>query len=407
MLHLLPQSVRELGRPTSAWYAAAAAVTLTLIGVMAIGAAEPDYAAKQLQWLPIALLAMVACMIPHPRVIGMATYGLAAVVLLLLIGLVAPGMPARLAPRINGATSWYDPLALAGKAGAFRFQPSELAKIVFVLCLARYLRFRDSYRTLKGLATPFLMMLVPVALILMQPDLGTALLFAPTLFVVLVAVGAKLRHLMGLVAGAAVIVGVNLVLIFAVPVDQHPILKPHQVKRVKSMVALAQGEADVLGDAYQQNQAMNLIGSGGLGGYGAERSAVIVQFNHLPEDHNDMIFPVIVNRWGLLGGAAIIGLYLVITLSLLDVAARTKDPFGRVACVGFGGLLFTQAMINMAMTVGLLPITGITLPFVSYGGSSLLTAYATIGLVLNFAARRPALITRPSFEFGRRDALAS
>ncbi len=394
----IPNSLRDFLRPTAAWYAAVAAIALTLVGIMAIHTAEPGYGTKQLQWVPIALLVMLVAMVPHPRMISYLAYPLSAIVLVMLLVLILPGVPASFVPRVNGAKSWYD-------LGFMRFQPSEIAKIAFVLALGRYLRYRDSYRTLKGLMVPFVFMLVPVALILRQPDMGTAMVFAPTLLFVLVAAGAKMKHLLSLVGTAALVIVINLALIYALPVDGHPILAPHQVKRVKSMVELARGEADVLGDAYQQNVAMNMIGSGGLSGYGAERSQVIVQFNHLPEDHNDMIFPVIVNRWGFMGGAVIVGLYLVIVLSFLDVAARSKDPFGRVACVGFAGMILTQTTINIGMTLGILPITGITLPFVSYGGSSLLATFAIIGLVLNFAARKPRLITRPSFEFRNADAI--
>lgn len=394
----IPDILRDFIRPTAAWYAAGAAVVLTLIGVMAIHTAEPAFGAKQLQWVPIALVVMVLAMLPHPKWIGYLAYPMSAVVLLMLVVLVLPGVPSSFVPRVNGAKSWYD-------LGFMRFQPSEVAKIAFVLALGRYLRYRESYRTLTGLLVPFCFMLVPVALILKQPDMGTAMVFAPTLLFVLVAVGAKMKHLMGVVGAAVLVVAINVAMIYAFPVDGHPLLQPHQVKRIKSMVELARGEADVLGDAYQQNVAMNMVGSGGFSGYGAERSEVIVQFNHLPEDHNDMIFPVIVNRWGFVGGSVIVGLYLVIVLACLDVAARSKDPFGRVACVGFAGMVLTQTTINIGMTLGLLPITGITLPFVSYGGSSLLATFAMIGLILNFAARKPRLVTRPSFEFRNADAI--
>ena len=394
----LTSTARDFLRPTPAWYAVGAAVALTVVGVMAIHTAEADAAAKQLQWVPISLLAMLVCMLPHPRWISYLAYPLCFFVLALLVLLILPGVPRTLVPVRNGATSWIN-------LRFMMFQPSELAKMAFVLALARYLRHRDSYRTLTGLVPLFVMMFVPVLLILKQPDLGTALLFAPTLFIVLVAVGAKLRHLLGLVGIGAAVVGINVAIIFLVPPDRHPFMKEHQVKRVLSMVALVRGEADVMGDAYQQNVAMNLLGSGGLVGYGAERSALVVQHNQLPHDHNDMIFPVIVNRWGMAGGVAVIGLYLVVLLSFVAVAGRSKDPFCRVVCVGLAGMIFTQAMINVGMTLGLLPITGITLPFVSYGGSSLMSTLMMVGLVLNVAARPPSMLTRPSFEFRNADAL--
>ncbi|MEM9348238.1 MAG: FtsW/RodA/SpoVE family cell cycle protein, partial [Planctomycetota bacterium] len=112
-----------------------------------------------------------------------------------------------------------------------------------------------------------------------------------------------------------------------------------------------------------------------------------------------------VNRWGILGGLGTMALYGVLVASILLVAARSKDPFARMSCVGFAGMIFTQASINIGMTVGLLPITGITLPLISYGGSSMLFTFVMVGLVINFAARRPQMLARPSFEFDNADAI--
>ncbi len=391
-------SLRGILTPNPGWVALAAALLLSLIGVMAIGTVEPGYADKQGElWLPAALIVMLVCLLPHPRMIGLVTYPMLVGVLLVLVYLIMPGAP--LVPRVNGATSWID------IPGAMRVQPSELAKVVFVLALARYLRFRDSYRTLIGLLVPFVIMFIPVMLILKQPDLGTALLFAPTLFAVLVAAGAKLRHLFSLLGLAAAAVAVVVAICLWAPPSMQ-ILKPHQQKRIVSMVSLAQGDTRYVQDeGFQQDKAMTLIGAGGLTGYGAEQATVIVTYNKLPHDHNDMIYAVIVNRWGLLGAWAVMGLYIVLVVSILLAAGRSRDPFARLSCVGFAAMIFTQASINIGMHLGLLPITGITLPFISYGGSSLVATFIMIGLVMNFASRRPALLSRPSFEFDNADAI--
>jgi cell division protein FtsW (lipid II flippase) len=172
------------------------------------------------------------------------------------------------------------------------------------------------------------------------------------------------------------------------------------------MISLATGDRpDLQGNAYHQDVAMRLIGAGGVSGYGLGQSRMVIRHNHLPHDHNDSIFAVLVNRWGLLGAWAVLGLYLALFTSILTVAGNTKDPFARLACVGFAGMIFTQAAINVAMFINLLPVTGITLPFVSYGGSSLLATFAMVGLVINFATHRPAPLTRPSFEFDNADAI--
>ena len=178
-------------------------------------------------------------------------------------------------------------------------------------------------------------------------------------------------------------------------------MRPHQIRRITSMV----DPSDIHGDTFQRTKAMNLVGAGKIFGNGYERSETLIRYNKLPEDHNDMIFAVIVNRWGLVGGLTTLGLYLLLVLTLVVVAGRSKDPFVRLATVGFAGMLFIQAAINIAVTIGLLPITGINLPFISYGGSSLVTTVAMVGLVVNFASRRTLWLSRPSFEYDKVDLI--
>jgi len=309
-----------------------------------------------------------------------------------------PFMPRSIVPVRNGARAWIS-------LGSITLQPSEMAKVLFVLSMAWYLRYRRSYRTLRGLLVPFFIMFIPVILILKQPDLGTALLFAPALFVMLVAAGAKMRHL-GLLLGLVVaMVGLNVAIVLWAP-DSIQLLRPHQRARIESMVSLMRGDTRFIKTtAYQQDKAMTLVSSGGLTGYGAERSETIVRFNSLPHAHNDMIFAVICNRWGAAGALGVLSLYFVLVGSILMVAGRSKDPLARLACVGFAGIIFTQVVINVGMNLGLVPITGITLPFISYGGSSLVTTFIMVGLTLNFASRRPAMLSRPSFEFDNPDAI--
>lgn len=393
--HVIDQ-LRLLLKPHPGWYGLVAALLLAGLGILAIDTVAPDKAQTQAQfWLPVALIVMAAFVLPYPRAIGLATYPALITIIVLLA--MMPLMPGSIVPLRNGARCWID-------LGPMSLQPAELAKIFFVLALARYLRFRDSYRTLRGLLPPFLIMFIPVALLLKQPDLGTAILFGPALFVMLVAAGAKLRHLGALLAIGLLVITIN-VLVIAMDAPQWMrLLKPHQEARIAAML---HPEKHRNSDGYQQRIAVSLVGAGGVQGLGAERAATVLKFNHLPERDNDMIFAVIVNRWGAAGGVAVMGLYLVLVTSFALVAARTKDPFARLACAGFGGMIFVQAAINIAVTTGLLPITGITLPFISYGGSSLVATFAMVGLMLNFACRRPSIISRPSFEFDRADAALS
>ena len=379
-----------------AWFGLLAAIGLTWLGITVNGTAHPEYAAAQTKWLMISIIAMTICIFPDSRMIGLITIPLMIAITLLLILLIIPGVPSSIVPVRNGTRAWIN----------LRFmmlQPSELAKIIFILALARHLRYRENYRTLGGLLVPFGIMFLPVILILKEPDLGTAMLFPFALFAMLTAAGAKLKHLGTLLGLAILVVALNVAAIYILP-DSMQLLRPHQRARIISLISATQGDTRHIDDTgYQQHKSMTLAGSGQLTGYGSDRSPVIVNYNKLPEDHNDMIFAVIVNRWGFVGALGTLSLYGVLVCSFLLTAARSKDPFARLSCVGFAGLLFMQMAINIGMNIGLLPIIGITLPFVSYGGSSLVATFLMIGLVLNFALQRRMLLARPSFEFTPRD----
>lgn len=387
-------------KPHPGWFALIAAIALSWIGILAIDTAgQAANASQQARfWLPVSLVVMAMCTTPKPRWIGHAAYPLFAAVLIVLVLMALPFMPRSIVPMRNGARAWIS-------LGSSTLQPSEFIKVLFVLSMAWYLRYRSSYRTLRGLLVPFFIMFIPVALILKQPDLGTALLFAPALFVMLVAAGAKLRHLGLLLGLVAVTLGMNVAIALWAP-DNMQLLRPHQRTRIVSMVSLAQGDTRYIkSSAYQQDKAMTLVSAGGLTGYGAERSATIVKFNKIPHVHNDMIFAVIANRWGAMGVFGILGLYSMLIGSFFLIATRSKDPLAQLSCVGFAGMIFTQVVINIGMNLGVLPITGITLPFISYGGSSLLATFTMVGLAINFASRRPAMLARPSFEFDNPDAI--
>jgi rod shape determining protein RodA len=228
-----------------------------------------------------------------------------------------------------------------------------------------------------------------MGLILVEPDLGTSLLFLPTLFAMVLAAGGRLRHVL-------LIIAIGLA---SVPV-LYPLLKPYQQQRVKAMIAQVMGSDRYAQDiGFQGDRAMTLIGAGGLTGVGKAHAQALVENNRLPEEHNDMIFSVVCCRWGLLGGAAVWGTYLVFVLGALFTAGLCKDPFGRLVAVGIAAVTFAQMTINTGMNVGVLPITGMTLPFISYGGSSLVVTWLTVGLLLNIAMRRAHHLWRESFEF--------
>lgn len=396
--------LKQLLRPNLGWVVLLAALALMFIGTLAIDTAMrpvqskdaayqtetpvskssslSGFAKKQLVFIPIAFLAILLTAIPHHRLIGQMALPLSLIILALLVLLLVPGIPQSIMPMKNGAKRWID-------LGVTQFQPSELAKLIFVIALARYLQSGSSYRTLKGLTIPLLITFVPMALILKEPDLGTAMIFLPVLFAMLIAAGAKLKHLAMLV-----IIGLSLM------PSMYPFLKPHQKARLRAIAGQWAGDTQHRQNiGFQGHKAKMLVGAGQMTGYGDERANTVVRYNRLPEAHNDMIFAPIVSRWGMLGGLGVIFLYLVFFISSMVIAALNKDPFARLVVVGIIAILFTQMFVNIGMTIGILPITGMTLPLVSYGGTSLVTNSLMIGMILNIAVRRPNIIGRPAFEF--------
>jgi rod shape-determining protein RodA len=307
--------------------------------------------------------------------------------------------------------------------GFFQVQPSELAKLSLIILLAWYLRLGDHYRRILGLIPPFVLTLVPMGLILREPDLGTSLLLLPTLYAMLFMAGAKVRHLLGIMA-----VGLAILLLplptsldqlgpvetrerlataywTAGPADKPTVaysaaalrtMKIHQLKRVNGW--LRQGQADVIkGQGYQLFQSKIVLGSGKITGRGDWQHADIY-FRNLPEDHTDFIFSIIAGQWGFLGCVGLFLLYGAVIVCGVEIAAGTTDPFGRLLAVGVLALTVTQIFINVGMTMGLMPITGMTLPLVSYGGSSLVVNCAAMGLLVNVSQRRPITLSRHPFE---------
>lgn len=374
-----------------AWLVVLAALALSFLGIHAIDLSESlqpaaqslsPTAFKQLVLLGIGVSAALCIVFPDYRLLGALSLPFMLAVIVLLVFLLIPFVPDSIVKPRNGARSWIN-------LGFMDFQPSELAKIAFVLTLAHYLRNKDHHRTVLGLVPPGLIAFVPVALITLQPDLGTSLLFVPALFAMLVAAGAKLKHLTLIVLLAAT----------AAPLS-YPILKPHQQRRIQGL--LQQFRGDSSGDAdinFQALTAQTLIGAGQMSGVSEAKARALVHYNRLPERHNDMIYAVLVNRYGLTGAAVLLGLYLLWITGSLLTAAATREPVGRLLIVGITAFIAAQVVVNIGMNVGLLPIIGITLPFVSYGGSSLVAVWLMAGLVVNVSLRRPRKPVRQQFEY--------
>ena len=394
-------SVKQIVWLNPGWIAFLASILLTVLGIYVInltGGIKEGlnvYAGRQMVFFAASLIVCILVILPHYRYLRIMLIPLVVFVILLLVMVLLP-LPRTLIPVRNGATRWIN-------LGFADFQPSELAKVVFVLAIAGLLQRRISHRTFTGMLLLFAYTAIPVGLIIVEPDLGTASLFVPVLMSMLVAGGSKIRHLLfvAVMGGMFVAFVVSASLYFASgPEPSYPLLREHQVRRIQAMVNTISGDksgAETIN--YQGDKARTVAGAGGITGLDEHTARATVYFNALPEDHNDMIYAVICNRFGFLGGVIVIFLYVLISLSALWVAAKCREPFGRIIAVGYATMIAVQAAVNIGMTIGLLPITGMTLPFVSYGGSSLITAFIMIGLMLNIALRPPGYLQKESFEF--------
>jgi cell division protein FtsW len=279
---------------------------------------------------------------------------LASIVLLLAV--------LAIGPTINGAQRWL-------QVGPAVFQPSELAKLALLVFAAAYLARRPSPRTLGELIKPLgIVTGVVCALLLAEPDLGTAITIVVMLGGVLVVSGVPAR----LMATAGGICG-GLVLAAAW-------FEPYRRERLLSFL---NPWDDAQGTGYQIIQAMIGMGSGGWFGVGLGQS--VLKANYLPEAHTDMIFAIIGEELGLVGTTAVIAAYTAFAYAGFRVALSCRDPFGKRLAAGITTLVCGQAVINLAAVMGAAPLTGITLPFVSYGGSSLVVVLASVGILLNIA----------------------
>lgn len=359
------------------WVLLGLGLILSFVGVVAVQVAENgivDYGSIQLRWM---ILGTTACLlmlaIPYRFVVQFRwLWYLGGVMLLLLVLLVGSG---------KSAGRWI-------AVGSFRMQPSELMKLILVVTLAGYIRYERSHRTFRGLITPFLITLIPFMLIMKQPDLGTALLLLPVLFTLLYVAGARRKHL-AIVLGAGVVAAVTL---YFTP----GLMNEYQKNRVRAFLMQGSDETALLrSHNHHIHNSKTVVGTASVFGHGTgEETKESLRF--LSERHSDFIFPVIIHAFGLVGATLLFALYLLFIGLILRTALKVREPSGRLLAVGVACIFACQTVINLAMTLGLLPIVGMPLPFLSYGGSSLLTSFAALGLVLNVGSDHPV-------EFGRGD----
>lgn len=317
---------------------------------------------KQAIWYGVGVAAMVASFIINYRTIERWAYGLHGLTLVLLAAVLVFGKLA------GGSQRWigFGPVSL---------QPSEIAKVTVIIAMARYYagRVRPEGLSLKDLCFPFFLVMVPFGLIAKQPDLGTAMVLmliagSMTLFIKI-----ERRTLFFLIA-----VGLT-----SMPLGWS-FLKDYQRRRILTFI---DPDRDPLGAGYHIIQSKIAIGSGMVAGKGMLQGTQST-LSFLPEQHTDFIFSVLAEEWGFLGAASVALLLLLLIGWGLAIAYQCKTVFGTILCVGISMLLFWQTIINLGMVTGLMPVVGMPLPLISYGGSSILTIMICIGLLMNVSMRR-------------------
>lgn len=283
-----------------------------------------------------------------------------SVLLLLMLLLILGG-------TIKGSQRWFS-------LGSFSFQPSEFMKITLILVLARFLRYKKYGLGLLDIVIAILLTLIPMVLIMKQPDLGTALVLVPILFSILYAAGIRLFYLLLLIGSGFALA----------PLFWIYLLKSYQKLRIIGF--LWPDKAEDWGAGYHRLQSLIAVGSGGLTGSGWG-NGIQNRMKFLPERHTDFIFAVIAEEWGFLRACFLLLLYLVFIACGIGIAGSTRDPFGRLVVVGLVTMFVTQIVVNIGMNLGIAPIVGMTLPFVSYGGSSMLTSFIALSIIFNIKMR--------------------
>ncbi len=360
------------------WGMVALVFGIALIGLTAVYSAtytskgpSPLYY-KQLIWIASGAIVMFLALVVDYHTVGRYAYVLYAASLLLLLLVMVMGRTGM------GAQRW---LAI----GPFAFQPSEFAKLSVTLALARYFAEdprRGGYE-LRDLAIPGAMVFVPLVLVLKQPDLGTALMLLLTSSLIVIIAGMRMRVvLIVLLIGATIASAVLLV-----PPVRHKLwgsLKPYQQNRIRAFVDPG---SDPLGSGYHANQSKIAVGSGQIVGKGF-RKGTQSQMAFLPERHTDFIFAVLSEERGLIGGGILLLLYLALLLISVDTAKNAKDRLGALMAAGIVSMIFLYVFINVGMAIGIVPVVGVPLPLVSYGGTSIITTFLALGLLLNIQIRR-------------------
>jgi rod shape determining protein RodA len=346
------------------WTLSLSALAITALGLLNLWSAVHDRQSHlfthQVSWLAFGVAIFVGIATLDYRLISRLSYVFYGAGLSLLVGVLAFGK------MVGGGRRWFD-------LGSFHVQPSELMQVLTVLALGKYLNDSPALegRSWRHLAMPVLIVSAPATLIAKQPDFGTAFLILAIFFTIMLTARLKIKTL-------AAIVGMAVIAAF--PVYQH-LLHEYQRKRVEAFFnPTSEG-------AYQTRQALNAIGSGRFLGKGFMQGTQI-RLRHFPALETDFPFAVWAEEWGFLGCLVVLILYSFLILWILKIASEARDRFGATVCVGVAAMLFWHVAINIGMVSGILPVVGVTLPLISYGGSSVLTTMVALGIVMNVSIRR-------------------
>lgn len=348
---------------------------------MAIGRVEEltggngRFLQQQIAYSVIGFVVMLLMTIPNYRRLCRYSYGIFFLSLWFLVLVF-------FFPAINGAHRWI-------RLGPLGFQPSEFAKLGFILALARYLMHRNNYRRLRGLAAPLALTLLPMFLIFKEPDLGTSLVFLPVFFAMLFAAGARRKDL-------ACVLFAGLLVLPALWTQ----MSADQKSRVAALFDQTSPGEPPTAQSYQLYRGKQMRAMGGVwGSFFTGQPTDDPAAYRLPEAQSDFIFCVLGERFGLPGMVFVLCLFGGIVWRGLVIARETREPFGRLLAVGIAALFGVEALIHAGVTVGLLPITGLSLPCVSHGGSGLLTHVVAIGLLLNVGLRPGYEVSNEPFRY--------
>ena len=275
---------------------------------------------------------------------------------------------------IRGSKRWLD-------LGFFKFQPSEFGKVLFVLALAGFLAERSRHlNELRTTLSAVGLALIPIFLVFLQPDFGSALVYCAAVAAVLLVAGTPWMHLGGLAAAA---VAVAVLVLGVMPAAGVPVLKKYQEKRLTGFL---NPDSDPGGTTYNITQSKNAIGSGQFHGRGPE-NATQTTLNFLPEHHTDFVFASLAEERGFVGAAFLLMLYLLVVWRGFRIVTLAREPFTAIVAGGLVVALLFQVFVNVGITMGIAPITGIPLPFVSVGGSSMIANLIAVGLLLSIHVR--------------------